>query len=191
MPGRYVYYEGPYAIDYNGNVTVTQGNGYNDQVYLGDGNSVNNVYISQGDSLTYPGCLPGLGDWVYIESTTVTGDISIVQGDANAVGNYIVSIGDSGAVSAGGYTSIYQYGANNTVTFGGANDPSGIDFQTGYLDVYTGDGGGGFVSAANTDVWYGSGLGNDYVIDGGGDGNTYEDLGNNYGVTVSANYNYV
>jgi hypothetical protein len=203
-----VEYDGPYAIDFAGDVTVTQGNGYNDQVYLNSytytsddttttiDNTFNNVSITQGDNLYNPSNLPncpstpGLGDVVSINDTYITSDLTIVQGDSNAVGGYTVLIGDESAVFVGGYTSITQNGANNTDIFGGADDPSGIDFQTSYLDVYTGAGGGGYVQAVNTVVVFGSGLGNDFVIDGGGEGNTFVDLGNNFGVTVSPNYYY-
>jgi hypothetical protein len=190
----YVYYAGPFSYTFNGNVTISQGNGYADEADLDGGNVVNNVYISQGDSIFTQGCLPGLGDEVDINDTFVDNDLSIVQGFTSAdVGNNVVNIATTSAVFVGDATSINEVGSNNgnnTVTLGGANDPSGIDFQTDYLDIYTGAAGGGFVSAVNTDVWIGSALGNDYTIDGGGTGNTYDDLGNNYGVTISANFNY-
>src|SRR5208337_1620369 len=62
---------------------------------------------------------------------------------------------------------------------GGSTDPSGFDFETAFLDIYTGLGGGGFVSATNTTVSYGSALGNNFVIEFGGYGNTYSDGGGN------------
>jgi len=198
--GSVIYPYGPsYPVDVAGNATISQGNGYADEADLDGGNVVNNVYISQGDGIAYPGCLPGLGDEVDINDTQVTSDICIVQGVSSLdVGNNVVNIATTSAVFAGGATSINEVGVNNgnnTVTLGGANDPSGIDFQTDYLDIYTGYAGGGFVSAVNTVCWFGSAYGNDYVIDGGNGGgtlvtNTYDDLGNNYGITISVNYNY-
>src|SRR5208282_5542034 len=44
---------------------------------------------------------------------------------------------------------------------------------TAYLDIWTGNGGGGFVLATNTTVDYGSYFGNNSVVSGGGTGNTY------------------
>ena len=190
----FVFFVGPFSFPFNGNVNIIQGNGYADLAVLDDGNVVNNVNIMQGDSIFTPGCLPGLGDEVDINDTSVDNNISIVQGMSDAdVGNNVVNIATTSAVFAGGATSITEVGANNgnnTITLGGANDPSGIDFQTDYLDIYTGNGGGAFVSAVNTVCWFGSALGNDFTIDGGGDGNTYDDLGNNFGITVSPNFNY-
>ena len=69
-------------------------------------------------------------------------------------------------------------------------DPGGTDsFTTGYLDVFTGAGGGGFVQATNTTVSYGALVGH-YTIDGGGRGNTYFDNGGNNGITISPRYHY-
>ena len=93
-------------------------------------------------------------------------------------------------------TTITQHGGGNTVLLGGGNggadagededgEYTGFDFTTTYLDVYTGEDGGAYVQAMNTLVVVGSFLGNDYTIDGGGDGNTFVDLGNN--VNVNAN----
>ena len=84
-----------------------------------------------------------------------------------------MTIGDTSPVTAGGWIHIVQAGSDNTVILGGSGLGSPYDFETVYLDIYTGDGGGGFVSATNTAVDVGSNLGNDFVIDGGGDGNTY------------------
>ncbi len=89
-----------------------------------------------------------------------------------------------GEVYVGGKTYIYQGGTGNTDLLGG-QDFAGpyvdlpADFETGYLDIWTGAGGGGSVTATNTVVLYGSFLGNDYVINGGGAGNTYVGLGGN------------
>ena len=142
----YVFYVGTYSFAFNGNVNIIQGNGYADLAVLDDGNVVNNVNIIQGDSIFTPGCLPGLGDEVDIDDTSVDNNISIVQGASEAdVGNNVVNIATKSAIFAGGAASITEVGANNgnnTITLGGANDPSGIDFQTDYLDIYTGNGGG-------------------------------------------------
>jgi hypothetical protein len=51
--------------------------------------------------------------------------------------------------------------------------------MTGSLDIFTGFGGGGYVTADNTAVVFGSFFGLDYVINGGGDDNTYYDSGGN------------
>jgi len=111
--------------------------------------------------------------------------------DGPGLGVNIVNIGTGLAVNSlgaatgpsqtyvGEETFIYQGGANNTDNLGGAFDPSGTDFVTGFLDIFTGLGGGGYVTADNTAVVYGSFFGLDYVINGGGDGNTYFDTGGN------------
>jgi len=78
-------------------------------------------------------------------------------------------------------TYIYQGGANNTVVMGGSGGGAGgPDFETGTLDIWTGDGGGGTVYAINTTVEFGSFFGWNYVISGGGTGNTFIDAGNNF-----------
>jgi len=120
-------------------------------------------------------------------------------GDGPGFGYNIVSIGTGQAtyylapsgtqtgpsqVLVGGETNIQQgstfpYGVNE-VFLGGAGDASGIDFMTVTLDIWTGAGGGAFVSADNTYVEFGSGFGLAFVIDGGGDGNAYFDSGGNY-----------
>jgi hypothetical protein len=181
---------GPYVQDYEGVASLTQGSGYNDMVDLDLGNSLNNLNITQGDSISTPGCVPGLGDEIDIEATNVVSDLAIVQGDSSAVGNNVVTIGGSTQVLVGGWTSITQGGAINTVMLGGADDPSGIDFESGYLDIYTGAGGGGFVSAANTTVDNGSYFGFPYVIDGGGTGNVYYDAGGNSPSPLPYSSNY-
>ncbi len=111
--------------------------------------------------------------------------------DGPGLGVNIVNIGTGTTVNSlgvatgpsqtyvGEETFIYQGGANNTDNLGGAGDASGTDFVTGFLDIFTGLGGGGYVTADNTAVVYGSFFANDYVINGGGDGNTYFDTGGN------------
>ncbi len=82
-------------------------------------------------------------------------------------------------VLVGDQTYVFQGGANNEVDLGGALDPSGVDFGTTYLDIWTGSGGGGYVTATNTAVGIGSAYGYSWVINGAGDGNTYVDGGGN------------
>jgi len=89
-----------------------------------------------------------------------------------------------GEVYVGGETYIYQGGTGNTdllggQDFGGPYADLPADFETGTLDIWTGAGGAGNVTAANTVVIFGSYLGNDYVINGGGAGNTYVGNGGN------------
>ncbi|MGA7501045.1 MAG: fibronectin type III domain-containing protein [Isosphaeraceae bacterium] len=161
-------------------------------------NVFNNVLIIQGDSLDgMPvDCSAPTGDFVNIDGTTINSSLFIFQnvlfgegstdadpvisGDGPGLGNNVVLIATTTGLPAtadqvvvGEWTYIYQGGANNTDILGGVVDPSGIDFGTGYLDIYTGAGGGGFVLATNTLVWYGSYFGNNSVVNGGGDGNTY------------------
>jgi len=194
---------GGFPLDVDGNVRVTQGNGYNDIVnvdqFNGQDNIINNLFITQGNNVPFDGCEPGLGDEVHVNDSIITSDIIIRQGTEpttdesgnvipGAFGYYLVTIGDTSPVTAGGQTLIVQAGEGNTVILGGAN-AGGFDFTTTWLDIYTGNGGGAFVDVANTQVLLGSFLGNDYTIDGGGDGNTFVDEGGNDGVTVSGNFN--
>jgi hypothetical protein len=186
---------GPYAAEYFGDVTICQGNGASDVAILDGGDVVNDVYITQGNGTPFTGCVLPAGDIAQINDTTVTSDICITQGhDDGDVGDNVVAIGydyigfmGSSPVTAGGATSVYQYGANNMVLLGDTSS----SFSTDFLDIYTGDGGGGFVWATNTTVFDGSYYGNDFTIDGGGDGNVFDDNGGNSGVTTSDNYSYV
>jgi hypothetical protein len=194
---------GGFPLDVDGNVTVVQGNGYNDIVnvdqFNGQDNIINNLSVTQGNNVPFTGCEPGLGDEVHVNDSQITSDITIRQGTEpvtlpngtvvpGAFGYYLVTIGDTSPVTAGGVTSIVQAGEGNTVILGGAN-AGGFDFTTTWMDIFTGLGGGAFVDAANTQVLLGSFLGNDFTIDGGGDGNTFVDEGGNDGVTVSGNFN--
>jgi len=106
------------------------------------------------------------------------------------LGNNIVSIaatpglGEAGQVYVGEETLIYQGGKNNSDYLGGGGSgavgtPTGPDFETGNLDIFTGFGGGGYVTAANTTVVFGSFFGFPFVISGFGLGNTYVDGGGN------------
>ena len=150
-----------------------------------------NLSIYQNTTITVP--TTPAGYWAL--ATTPVYNV----GDGPGFGYNIVSIGTGAAtyynapsgtvtgpsqVLVGGETNIDQgstapYGVNEDF-LGGAGDASGTDFETLTLDIWTGAGGGGFVSADNTTVVYGSGFGFYYVIDGGGDGNGYFDSGGNY-----------
>ena len=68
-----------FNVECCGNITIQQGDGYNDQAVL-DGDVANNVSITQGDSIAFQGCDPNLGDEVHINDTTITSDIIISQG---------------------------------------------------------------------------------------------------------------
>ena len=182
------------VFDVNGNVTITQGNAPGDVAYL-DGDTINNVSITQGDNVQAPNCTTAVYDIAEINDTTVTSNITIVQGTGNSTapdaGNYVAAIGfdilgltGSSPVTAGGDTLIDQNYANNFVFLGDANS----SFKTYNLDVFTGNGGGANVFAENTTVYDGP-LGGfsfsmGYTIEGGGSGNTYFDDGGNSGVTV-------
>ncbi len=130
------------------------------------------------------------GDMTSVQS--IVADPAIIVTDGAGLGNNVVLIGTGaasggvgtgvGQVYVGEETLIYQGGKDNTVWLGGASgDNSGVvDFETGFLDIWTGAGGGGTVQATNTTVDFGSFFGNSFVINGGGTGNTYVDLlGNN------------
>jgi len=207
---------GPFIEDFFGDLTIVQGNGFADTVTINsvgsepplnaaDVNIFNNVYISQGNgTVGAPGdpCCGGQpgGDTVNLDESVITSDLFIFQNAYinsdglatgtlyNASGNNTINIALNEQVLVGNQTFLYQGGSNNTVNLGGAGDPSGIDFETTYLDIWTGWGGGGFVSAANTVVDVGSFFGNNWTINGAGDGNTFEDLGGNINVTYGPGY---
>ena len=132
-------------------------------------------------------------DVAEINNTSVFSDITIIQGTGASAGLYVAAIafdylnGNSGPVTASA-TEIDQQGAGNQVFLGDV----GSSFTTFFLDVFTGNGGGAFVMATNTTVFFGP-LGffsPFYTIEGGGTGNTYVDGGGNSGVTVDpANFN--
>ena len=182
----------------SGLVTITQGNAPGDVALL-NGDDVNNVSITQGDNVQALNGSTVVSDVAEINDTSVTSDVSIIQGTglstAPDAGNYVAAIGfdylgyikgtpASSSVTVGGDTYIDQNYANNQVYLGDADS----SFTTLYLDVFTGIGGGAFVFATNTTVYFGSLFGI-YTIDGGGSGNTFFDGGNS-GVTVDpANFN--
>jgi len=101
--------------------------------------------------------------------------------DTLGLGNNIVAIATTpglGEVYVGEATLVYQGGKDNSVYLGGSdfggpyiNAPA--DFETGTLDIFTGFGGGGYVSAQNTVELFGSYFGFPWVINGGGHGNVY------------------
>ena len=82
-----------------------------------------------------------------------------------------VVVGDSTVIN-----EIGPNNGNNTILLGGASggpDSGDVDFETGFLDVYTGAAGGAFVQVYNTLVDYGAqGLFGPFNINGDGDGNT-------------------
>ena len=197
------------STDVAGNVTITQGSGPGDVAYLNLDN-INNVTITQGDNVQ--GAFNGstvASDVAEINDTSVTSYLTIIQGTGTSTdptaGNYVAAIGydylgyvgrlpvfgtaGSSSVTAV-YTEIDQQYANNQVFLGDPGPPTDTGpasaFTTFSLDVFTGNGGGAYVQAANTTVFYGplgffSPL---YTIEGGGSGNTYVDGGGNSGVTV-------
>ena len=190
----YTLSAGPYVLPQYGDASISQGNGDADQAVFNQ-DTVNQVSITQGNNLFTPSSTPPDPAVAQLTGTAVTGDINITQGDQNAVGNYVASLGydalsshGSSPVTAGGATSIVQNGGNNSVDLGDprATAPS---FSSTYLDVNTGQGGEGLVSAREASVSYGSSTGKDFVIDGGGTGNTLVDYLGNVGITFSANYN--
>jgi hypothetical protein len=192
--------------DFNGTVTITQGSAPGDVALVQDGTS-NNVSITQGDSVQVQDGSTLHPDVAEVNRTSVFSNISIVQGtgSSNAIdaGNYVAAVAfdylgivvgtnpgvaGSGSVTAGGSTLINQQYANNLVFLGDTDDT----FSTVFLDVFTGGGGGANVLVANTSVLFGP-LGIFsfvYTIEGGGTGNTFYDLGGNFGVTADpANFN--
>ena len=179
-----------YWIDDGGNISITQGDGYGDYALV-DTVSANNIYVTQGNNLLPADpsvCYGYPGDGVDINNALVTSDIQVTQGtEGSTDGYYYTGIGTAGPVTAGGWTSITQAGGANQVFLGG----DGSTFDTNYLDVFTGLGGGGFVQATNTTVYHGSFWGFDFTVDGGGDGNTLYLAGGDFGVVGSSNYNVV
>jgi hypothetical protein len=192
--------------DFNGNVTITQGNAPGDVALVQDGSS-NNIAITQGDSVQVLNGSTIAPDVAEVNRTSVFSNISIVQGTGTSkaadAGNYVAAIAfdylglfgenpdggyNSGSVAAGGSTVIDQQYANNQVFLGDSDD----SFTTVFLDVFTGSGGGAFVFVTNTTVFFGPlGLFSPvYTIEGGGSGNTFVDNGGNSGVTADpANFN--
>jgi hypothetical protein len=162
-------------------------------------NIFNNVLIEQGNStnttgLTPSQCAEAAGDAVTFDEATVNDNLVILQNitatinsdgsaglpgsELGGLGNNYVGIGTFVSVTVGNGTFVYQGGADNTVYLGGASGVGSglVDFETGTLDIWTGSGGGGFVSATNTAVDALSAfVGRSYVINGAGGNNTYVD----------------
>lgn len=186
---------GPTWVEHNGTATIQQGNGTNDKAILDCAtfelstdstglvsndlsNYFNNVVITQGDgSITTKDCVSSWNDLVSVNCTYITSDLTIQQGTSASgdPGNNLVAIGDTSQVVVGDSTKIDEFGSNNVnnqIYLGGANDPSGVDFCTGTLDIWTGAG-GAYVSVMNTNVLNGAlGTYGSYNINGGGTGNT-------------------
>ena len=178
---------GPTIQEFYGVATILQGDGYNDTVTMdcggvenaSAGDIFNNSSISQGDSLASLGCSPGVGDVVTVNCTTITSDLTILQGiHGAAIGNNEVNIATTSPVTVGDSTVINEESAsseNNTILLGGASgspDSGSTDFETGYLDVFGGAAGGAYAGVENTLVEYGSlGYFGLYNIEYGGDGN--------------------
>ena len=85
-----------FGIDFNGTVTITQGDAPGDVAYL-DGDAINNVSITQGDNVQAPNGPTVASDVAEINGTSVTSDISIIQGTGTSTainaGNYVTAIG--------------------------------------------------------------------------------------------------
>jgi hypothetical protein len=201
---------GPFVLDFFGTATIIQGNGKNDVATLDCGlienvgaqQFFNNVFISQGNgSITTPSCDQQTGDTINVNWTNVTSDMTLEQGqnDEDAgldLGANTINVATTSPVYVGESTVINEIGVNNgdnTINLGGIGGPDSgsIDFETGYLDIYTGFAGGANVTVLNTQVDFGAlGLfptsdGNPYNITGGGDGNSaFLDLFSQITVTV-------
>jgi hypothetical protein len=193
---------GPEIIDVNGLEEIIQGDGDNDFAWLDCGriedvgrvNIANNVLISQGLAIFTPGCSQQFGDRIDVQWTNVTSSMVLEQGEnlsdrdpALDLGSNIINIAtptDAGGwdpgspVHVGDATVIDELGpnnGNNLITMGGIGGPNSgaVDFETGFLDVFTGAGGGAFVQVENTVVDFGAqGLFGPFNINSGGGGNT-------------------
>ena len=118
----------------------------------------NNVFISQGNgSITTPSCDQQTGDTINVNCTNVTSDMTLEQGEGDEtagldLGANTINIATTSPVFVGDSTVINEIGANNgdnTINLGGASggpDSGSVDFETGYLDVYTGAAGGAYVT---------------------------------------------
>jgi hypothetical protein len=187
---------GPNFTDANGtgDVTITQGDAPGD-VALVQGGSANNVAIVQGaNTQTFDGSTLA-SSVAQVNNERVTSNITITQGNATSLGTGVTAIGfdyvglaglaitptvppqftpivspvpGSGSVTAGGVTTINQFGANNIVLLGDAGN--GSSFYTTFLDVFTGNGGGAFVLVANTTTF--GPLTQLFSVQAGGLGNT-------------------
>ncbi len=176
-----------------GNLATCSGApGYDDVVVVEDTNITSDLFIVQNATFTLVDgstllATPLPGD-PSLEGTGVGSDLVEIGGDPNGVLYPDGTAVTPSQVTVGDQTFIFQGGANNEVDLGGSPAYFGIMFQTGFLDIWTGSGGGGFSVTTNTVVEYGSYFGNNYVIDGGADGNTFVTEGWNSGVTGADNF---
>ena len=118
------------------------------------------MFISQGAAIFTPGCNQQFGDTINVNCTTVLSDMTLEQGEGDAtgldLGANVINIATTTPVVVGDATVIDEIGANNgdnTITIGGASggpDSGSVDFETGYLDIYTGAAGGAYVQVWNT-----------------------------------------
>jgi len=188
----YSLYVGPFIVEFFGVATIIQGNGKNDTVVLDCGQIqdpgaeqyFNNVFISQGNgSITTPECDQQTGDFIYVNWTYVTSDMTLEQGEGDEtagldLGANFIYIATTSPVFVGDSTVINEIGANNgdnTIIMGGIDGPDSgdVDFETGFLDVFTGAAGGAYVQVENTLVDFGFlGLFGPYNINGGDGGNS-------------------
>jgi len=174
-------------------------------------NCFNDVIISQGNgSIVTPSCDQQWGDAIIVEWTYVTSDMTLDQGQGDAtagldLGSNVIIIASSFSfgewevtgtpVKVGGATVIDEIGPNNgqnLIFMGGINGPNDTtattlpDFETGTLDVYTGDAGGSYVQVYNTLVDNGNqGLFADQSlpVQGADDGLSYDITGGTQGGT--------
>ena len=183
--------------------------GFDDVVVFEESNVNDNLYIVQNASFTigvFPLGIPVLdvGEYLFIHVQSLAGTPP-TSADGTGTGLNLVEIGGNpegvtypdgitlvvpAQVIVGGETYVFQGGEQNVSDLGGALDPSGIDFETATLDIWTGAGGGSTVTATNTYVDNGSGYGNSYVINGGGT-NDYYDLGGNSPTPLPFSSTYV
>jgi hypothetical protein len=156
-------------------------------------NSFNNVTITQGDALFTPGCDQSFGDEVSIDCTDIVSDLSITQGVSDAdLGSNIVLIATADdstepGVTVGDSTVINEVGANNGDNFiilgdsdvdSNGNPVSDLDFETGYLGIFAGLGGGSFVQVHDTqvDIGFLDVFGSGYAITGSQDSSNTIDI---------------
>ena len=188
---------GPFVGEISGGVeTIVQGDGDNDIAQVDCGqienvgaiNTALDLFVSQGAALFTPGCNQQVGDTIIVNCSNITSDMTLEQGegpnsDADLGANLIEVAATPGAmpVFVGGFSIIDELGANNgdnTILIGGASggpDSGSIDFETGTLDVFAGNGGGSYVQVENSQADFIPsflGIFGPFNINAGGDGNT-------------------
>jgi hypothetical protein len=174
------------------NVTISQGSnggvngtlpGFNGSTIASNIAEVNdetvtsNITITQGNSNSFGYNVAAIGyDYLgYLNMFQVPSLLSnAVQPPLTAPSQFTAlaaPTAGSSSVTAGGITSIQQFGANNQVFLGDVND----FFYSTFLDVYTGGGGGALVVAQNTYTLGVAALGGPfsavYNVESGGSGN--------------------